>query len=596
MAVNLSPVGGVAAQFFTNNGVILSGGKIYTYTAGTTTNQATYTSSNGGTAHTNPIILDSAGRVPSGEIWLTDGLQYKFVLKDANDVLIGTYDNIIGINSNFVNFTNEQEIQTATAGQTVFTLTTMQYQPATGSLSVFVDGVNQYGPGAQYAYIETNSTVVTFVSGLHVGASVKFTTSSINASSYGTAFDISYTPPFTASVATNVGDKLAQTVSVTDFGAVGDGTTNDTAAIQAAITAATSAGAELVFPAGTYKHTTALTFTCNVQGYGMPRIKSSGNIKSVIVTNSYGYFKGIRIEPDGTGTTSNDGLTIAGGARTLFENVLVLSCGNDGIVFDSTTNSNNIASLNNVQSRLNGRDGIRIALGGDNNACLLSNIDVSSNTANGITLTGICVGTVFNNVAAQNNGAYGIAYLGATCRNNIGTAYLESNTTGDVYFDATAHTNMLWLSNDGNTRLDSNGTNTILSASSGSTQRYNFNKIDFSTFRIYNTVDVGQLEFSQPSDRQFAFTTTGSGSAFGSTFAKGAASAHSLSVEGSVLSTTSLYPSSPTSNSQIISGAGSPEGAVTAIRGSLFMRNDGGAGTSLYVKESGAGNTGWAAK
>jgi hypothetical protein len=97
MAVNLSPVGGVAAQFFNNNGVILSGGKIFTYSAGTTTNQTTYTSASGTVAHTNPIILDSAGRVPSGEIWLTDGLQYKFVITDSNGVLVGTYDNILGI-------------------------------------------------------------------------------------------------------------------------------------------------------------------------------------------------------------------------------------------------------------------------------------------------------------------------------------------------------------------------------------------------------------------------------------------------------------------------------------------------------------------
>lgn len=385
-------------------------------------------------------------------------------------------------------------------------------------------------------------------------------------------------------------------VNVLDYGATGDGTTNDTAAINLAIAAATSAGAELVFPAGTYKHTTALTFTCNVQGHGMPRIKSSGNIKSVIVTNSYGYFKGIKIEPDGTGTTSNDGLTIAGGARTLFENVLVLSCGNDGIVFDSTTNSNNIASLNNVQSRLNGRDGIRIALGGDNNACLLSNIDVSSNTANGITLTGTCSGIVFNNFVAQNNGVYGIAYLGASCRNNIGTAYVETNTTADVYFDADAHTNMLWLSNDGSIRTVLNDTNTIIEAGSGSTQRYRFTTMDFIKARIYNWTNTGQLELSQTNDRQFALTATGSSSSFTTTIAKGAASAHSLSVEGSVFSTTSLYPSSPTSDSQIISGAGSPEGAVTAIRGSLFMRNDGGAGTCFYVKESGTGNTGWVAK
>jgi hypothetical protein len=248
MAVNLSPIGGVAAQFLDNSGNPLSGGKIFTYAAGTTTPQATYTSAGGGTPHSNPIILDAAGRVPSGEIWLTDGAQYKFLIKTSTDVQIGSYDNIIGINSNFVNYTNSQEFQTATAGQTVFTLTTMVYQPGTNSLSVFVDGVNQYGPGALYAYQETSSTVVTFTAGLHVGAEVKFTTSAINASSYGDASQISYIPPFANSVTTNVELKLAQTVSVKDFGAVGDGVANDTDALQ---TAAAS-GRPLYWPAGTY--------------------------------------------------------------------------------------------------------------------------------------------------------------------------------------------------------------------------------------------------------------------------------------------------------------------------------------------------------
>jgi len=44
------------------------------------------------------------------------------------------------------------------------------------------------------------------------------------------------------------------------------------------------------------------------------------------------------------------------------------------------------------------------------------------------------------------------------------------------------------------------------------------------------------------------------------------------------------------------SGSGSPEGAVTGTVGSLYTRTDGGAGTTLYVKETGSGNTGWAAK
>jgi len=97
MAVFLSPVGGAAAQFFDNNGNPLTGGKLFTYSAGTTTPAASYTSSSGNVAHTNPIILDSAGRVPGGEIWLDGATQYKFVLKTSADVLIATYDNVWGI-------------------------------------------------------------------------------------------------------------------------------------------------------------------------------------------------------------------------------------------------------------------------------------------------------------------------------------------------------------------------------------------------------------------------------------------------------------------------------------------------------------------
>jgi hypothetical protein len=47
---------------------------------------------------------------------------------------------------------------------------------------------------------------------------------------------------------------------------------------------------------------------------------------------------------------------------------------------------------------------------------------------------------------------------------------------------------------------------------------------------------------------------------------------------------------------RLIPGTGSPEGVVTAPVGSLYLRSDGGAGTTLYVKQSGTGSTGWAAK
>ena len=136
MAVFLSPVGGAAAQFFSNNGVPLSGGKLYTYAAGTTTPKTSYTSSSGGTAHTNPIILDSAGRVPGGEIWIS-APPYKFVLKDSTDVLIATYDNVLGIGAASYQVDNF----TGTGSQTVFTLSAASL--GENFTFVYINGVYQ---------------------------------------------------------------------------------------------------------------------------------------------------------------------------------------------------------------------------------------------------------------------------------------------------------------------------------------------------------------------------------------------------------------------------------------------------------------------
>lgn len=96
--VFLAPVFGLNAQFFTNQGVVLAGGKIYTYTAGSTTPATTYTDSTGTVANSNPIVLDSAGRLTSA-IWLPAGVQYKFVLTTSTGASVGlTLDNVSGIN------------------------------------------------------------------------------------------------------------------------------------------------------------------------------------------------------------------------------------------------------------------------------------------------------------------------------------------------------------------------------------------------------------------------------------------------------------------------------------------------------------------
>jgi len=173
MTVNLSALAGAGQQFFDNNGIPLAGGKLYSYAAGTSTPQATYTSASGSIALSNPIILDSAGRVPTGEIWLTAGSNYKFALYTSANVLITTWDNITGINGTGI---------------------------ASNAINV------QYDPAGTYA------------------------------------------------VSTTVQTKLRETVSVKDFGATGNGTTDDSTAINLAVDYLNGInGGKLFFPAGTYR-------------------------------------------------------------------------------------------------------------------------------------------------------------------------------------------------------------------------------------------------------------------------------------------------------------------------------------------------------
>lgn len=163
MALNLSPLGGAGWQFFDNNGVPLAGGLLYTYAAGTTTPLATYTTSSGSTANSNPIILDAAGR-PANEIWLT-AAAYKLVLKTSTGVQLWSMDNIAGLPS-----AGSQNDIVATAGQTAFTVG-FTYTVGNNSLSVLVNGSKQI---VTLNYIETSSTVVTFIDGLNAGDVVEF--------------------------------------------------------------------------------------------------------------------------------------------------------------------------------------------------------------------------------------------------------------------------------------------------------------------------------------------------------------------------------------------------------------------------------------
>ncbi len=77
-------------QFFDDDGTVCAGCKLYTSVAGTSTPQATYADAALSSAHTNPIVLDAAGRAT---IFLA-AASYKFQLTDAHDATIWTQDHI----------------------------------------------------------------------------------------------------------------------------------------------------------------------------------------------------------------------------------------------------------------------------------------------------------------------------------------------------------------------------------------------------------------------------------------------------------------------------------------------------------------------
>lgn len=94
---NLSPE--LRKRYEDTSGNPLAAGKLYTYQAGTTTPQATYTDNTTTTPHANPIILDANGEI-AANVWLDPTLSYKFVLKNSSDVTQWTLDNVVGTLTN----------------------------------------------------------------------------------------------------------------------------------------------------------------------------------------------------------------------------------------------------------------------------------------------------------------------------------------------------------------------------------------------------------------------------------------------------------------------------------------------------------------
>jgi hypothetical protein len=112
-----------------SDGVAVSGAKVYTYEAGTTTNATTYTTSALNVANANPIVADSAGRYVA---YLAAGQNLRFIIKTSADVTIDDQDNIQSVPGSSVNLDIEGTVgEAVTAGQVVYLSSAAESTPLT---------------------------------------------------------------------------------------------------------------------------------------------------------------------------------------------------------------------------------------------------------------------------------------------------------------------------------------------------------------------------------------------------------------------------------------------------------------------------------
>lgn len=532
MAVNLSMFAGAGAQFFNGVGVPLSGGKIYSYLAGTTTPQATFTTNAGNVSHTNPIVLDSAGRVPSGgEIWLTDVVSYKFILKDSADVLIGTYDNVLG--------------NASTAAQISFT----GFNGQTGTVDDLADN-----DGSDW---------------------------------------IGFIQPDSDAVARSAQNKMRDFISVKDFGAVGNGIADDRKAIQDCIDYCNSSGGVVYLPKGTYKILDSLVlYTGSImhgESFRSVAINASLANKSAIRTQ-YGE------NPTYTERTFNWDLRDFRIVGTNAANSIGLNFGNVGYanlkdVFIQSFKIGLFCSQRTYYTFFNNLTIQDCEIGADLTSDGGANFFVNANiaftdygvkiTSGGWSFTSCVVDTgSMGATAFFSVGQNGFAKSANAYLVDVYVEGVDAATTSVAFYNNTVTSGVIGMQRRNITGpityADIATAGQVIICSWGITTPFQrFWKITFSD-NYYDDVNLSGA---------WAFEGGVVGLLAQDGSSPGSLSAYNVYLNGSGFTGLGIYQ-----------GGGSPEGSVTATPGSLYLRTAGFGAPGLYVKETGNGNTGWVAK
>lgn len=225
------------------------------------------------------------------------------------------------------------------------------------------------------------------------------------------ACGVTYDPPYTGGVSYPVCEKLAQTVSVKDFGAVGDGVVDDTAAIQAAINAVDIGGTVYLFD-GVFKTTEELLITKTISIVGEDcRI---GNVVNPLLSKSCIY---------ASSTTDAAAIRVDDCVGT-FRNFIVFNNGGAVIVDGIRANGGN-NSLKVYDMMIEGfHTGIR---------CTIGYYNIVDNTSIAYCDTGIRIDNCYNFVISAlkvrcndtpiyDSGTYGLRLLNGSVVSIVGSA------------------------------------------------------------------------------------------------------------------------------------------------------------------------------
>lgn len=339
-------------QIFDNSGKPLIGGCLYSFATGTTTPLATYSNKTLTSANPNPIVLDASGRAPA--IFLSP-TSYKFVLGQR-------FLNACPATPGTVIWSQDPVFD---AGQSAMTALTAEIALLASSAGSAQIGFLQAGSGA---------------------------------------------------VSETVQAKLRQTVSIADFGAVGDWTsgtngTNNCTAITNAVAALTNGGI-LSIPNGHYRTTCSISSTQTIQYIGGGMGQDCATAPSCLIFAAG--VSGITISGRGStvgevwihslSSTAGADVGITGNeSRFVIHHVGIDNFGSHG--FSNAGNNVDLAHFSDMQIFSNRGDGFH-CIGSDCNILTLTNITSRSNGGWGFNFTG--TRSFYLGIDAENNTTGGV--------------------------------------------------------------------------------------------------------------------------------------------------------------------------------------------